>query len=131
MGQQQLLLIVLGVIIVGIAVVAGIYLYLHRAEESVKDEVYSRNLDIANLAVQYYSKPDDMGGGGRSYEKFLDYYNSNFSHMKETTSATFQVEKVSNDEIKIHGLPKANLGYKWKVVTVVNKIKISSSYIYE
>ncbi len=39
MGQQQLLLLVLGVIIVGVAIVAGIGMFNASAEESVKDEL--------------------------------------------------------------------------------------------
>ena len=39
MGQQQLLLIVLGVIIVGVAIVAGIGLFNAGAEDAAKDEI--------------------------------------------------------------------------------------------
>jgi|YNPMSStandDraft_1061717.scaffolds.fasta_scaffold124302_1 hypothetical protein len=130
MGQQQLLLIVLGAIIVGIAVVAGIYLYLHRAEEAVKDEVYSQNLDIAKFAIEYFSTPENMGGGGRNYEKFGEYF-SGLPRLNETTNAIYSVEIVSQNEIKIKGEPKTNLGYKWKVITQVKATKVTTAYEYE
>jgi hypothetical protein len=63
MGQQQLLLIVLGVIIVGIAVVVGINLFNANAEESTKDGVVSDCTNLGAMAQQYYKKPTSMGGG--------------------------------------------------------------------
>ena len=50
MGQQQLLLIVLGVIIVGVAIVAGIAMFNAGAEESAKDELVSQSLVIGSNA---------------------------------------------------------------------------------
>ena len=52
MGQQQLLLIVLGVIIVGIAVVVGINLFNANATNANRDAVVS---DLNNLGVCLYN----------------------------------------------------------------------------
>jgi hypothetical protein len=68
MGQQQLLLIVLGVIIVGIAIVVGINLFNANAEESAIDTVVSEGTNIAALAQQYYKKPVALGGGGNAFD---------------------------------------------------------------
>ena len=62
MGQQQLLLLVLGVIIVGVAIVAGIGMFNASAEESTKDEITSQVMAIAANAQQWYKKPVAMGG---------------------------------------------------------------------
>ncbi|MEN8194010.1 MAG: hypothetical protein ABFS12_14395 [Bacteroidota bacterium] len=67
MGQQQLLLLVLGVIIVGIAVVAGIGMFNAAAEESVKDECVAQLLAIGANAQQWYKKPVSMSGGGGAF----------------------------------------------------------------
>ena len=67
MGQQQLLLIVLGVIIVGIAVVVGINLFNANAEESAKDTLVSEGTNLGALAQQFYKKPVALGGGGNSF----------------------------------------------------------------
>ena len=69
MGQQQLLLIVLGVIIVGIAVVVGINLFNANAEEAAKDGVVSDNTNLGAMAQQYYKKPLSMGGGGNTFDE--------------------------------------------------------------
>jgi hypothetical protein len=68
MGQQQLLLIVLGVIIVGIAIVVGINLFNANAEESAKDTMASEGTNLAALAQQFYKKPVALGGGGNAFD---------------------------------------------------------------
>ena len=70
MGQQQHLLIVLGVIIVGIAIVVGINLFNANAVSSNRDAVISDLNNLAAMAHQYYMKPGTMGGGGNSYLNF-------------------------------------------------------------
>lgn len=67
MGQQQLLLIVLGVIVVGIAVVVGINLFNANAVSSNRDGVVSDLNNLAAMAQQYYKKPTSMGGGGNTF----------------------------------------------------------------
>ena len=67
MGQQQLLLIVLGVIVVGIAVVVGINLFNASSIEANRDGVVSDLNNLGAMAVQFYKKPVSMGGGGRSF----------------------------------------------------------------
>jgi len=67
MGQQQLLLIVLGVIIVGIAVVVGINVFTASASSSNRDAITADLTNLAAMAQQYYRKPTALGGGGNSF----------------------------------------------------------------
>jgi len=67
MGQQQLLLIVLGVIIVGIAVVVGINLFNANAVSANRDGVISDLNNLGTMAQQYYKKPSSMAGGGNTF----------------------------------------------------------------
>jgi hypothetical protein len=67
MGQQQLLLIVLGVIIVGIAIVVGINLFNANAVSSNRDAVISDLNNLGALAQTFYQKPTSMAGGGNSF----------------------------------------------------------------
>jgi len=72
MGQQQLLLIVLGVIIVGIAIAVGINMFTSNAISSNRDAVTN---DLNNLAAklqQYYVKPVELGGGAHSFANVKD-----------------------------------------------------------
>jgi len=67
MGQQQLLLIVLGVIIVGIAVVVGINVFTASSSNANRDAVVSDLTNLASNAQQYYRKPTALGGGGNTF----------------------------------------------------------------
>lgn len=67
MGQQQLLLIILGVIIVGIAVVVGINIFTYNASDANRDVVIADLTNIATMAQQYYRKPAALGGGGNTF----------------------------------------------------------------
>jgi hypothetical protein len=67
MGQQQLLLIVLGVIVVGIAVVVGINLFNANATSANRDGVVSDLNNLGAMAQQFYKKPISMGGGGNTF----------------------------------------------------------------
>jgi hypothetical protein len=68
MGQQQLLLIVLGVIVVGIAIAVGISLFNANAINANRDAVVSDLNNLGALAISYYKKPESMGGGGQSFD---------------------------------------------------------------
>jgi len=68
MGQQQLLLIVLGVIIVGIAVVVGISVFTASSTNANRDAVIADLTTLASMAQQYYRKPIAMGGGSNSFD---------------------------------------------------------------
>jgi len=70
MGQQQLLLIVLGVIIVGVAVIVGIHLFEANARQSAIDAQTNEVVSIATMAMGYYKKPKAFSGGGSSFEGF-------------------------------------------------------------
>ncbi|HTX20149.1 MAG TPA: hypothetical protein VMG34_15975 [Bacteroidota bacterium] len=67
MGQQQLLLIILGVIIVGIAVAVGITMFQDNAVDQNRTAVIGDLTTLAAKAQQYYSKPVSLGGGGNSF----------------------------------------------------------------
>lgn len=67
MGQQQLLLIVLGVIIVGVAVVVGINLFSSNAISSARDGMVADLNNLGANAQQFYRKPTAMGGGSYSF----------------------------------------------------------------
>ncbi len=63
MGQQQLLLIILGVIVVGIAVAVGITMFKDNAVSSNRDAVTNDLVNLAARAQQYYRRPTALGGG--------------------------------------------------------------------
>ena len=68
MGQQQLLLVILVTIIVGIATVVAINTFGSAADSANLDAVRQDVAQIAAAAQGFYMKPEMLGGGGRSFE---------------------------------------------------------------
>ena len=92
MGQQQLLLIVLGVIIVGIAIAVGISMFSSSAASANRDAVVNDLNNLAAKAQQYWRKPAEMGGGNHSFKGFYletrDTGNANGSYSLSNTAPT-------------------------------------------
>ncbi len=67
MGQQQLLLIMLGLIIIGLAVVVGIGMFQDNAVDHNRALVIADMKTLGSKAQHYYSRPTTLGGGGKSF----------------------------------------------------------------
>ena len=99
MGQQQLLLIIAGVIIVGLAIVIGIYLFSGSSVSSNKDAIINDLMNIGQYAYRYKLRPEPLGGGGRVYTGFTLptklATNENASYSSTTTPTTITFTAVS------------------------------------
>jgi hypothetical protein len=62
MGQQQLLLLVLATVIVGLATVAGIEAFDENQQQAAQDVITQRGVDIAADMQGLVSKPVQLGG---------------------------------------------------------------------
>ncbi len=67
MGQQQLLLIILGMIIIGVAVVVGIGMFQDNAVDHNRALVIADLKVLGSKAQHYYTRPTTLGGGGKSF----------------------------------------------------------------
>jgi len=63
MGQQQLLLLVLGIVIVGLAVVVGIQAFGENQKKANADALVNDAIRIASDAQAWKLKPEAFGGG--------------------------------------------------------------------
>lgn len=97
MGQQQLLLIVLGIIVVGIAVILGITLFRTSAVEAKRDNMINEAFNLASMAQQYYQRPKTLLGGGREFTNWKIP-----SELVVTASGRYEAT-VSADNIVITG----------------------------
>lgn len=104
MGQQQLLLIVLGVIIVGIAVVTGIIVFQSNAIENKRDVVISESVNLAHMAITYYKKVKLYGGGQNS---FIGWKIP--EELKITNNGSYEVESLDSSEVRITGIGNAEV----------------------
>jgi Tfp pilus assembly protein PilE len=84
MGQQQLLLIILGVIVVGIAVAVGVTMFNDSAVSANRDAVTNDLINFASRAQQYYRRPKALGGGGGSFVGILG-----MQQLTKTNVATY------------------------------------------
>jgi len=90
MGQQQLLLIVLGIIIVGIAIAVGVNMFQSSAVDTNRQSMISDLANLAAKAQRYYRTPTELGGGAQDFQNFalgrLDTANANGSYRLSTST---------------------------------------------
>jgi hypothetical protein len=67
MGSQQVLMIVVGVVIVGIAIAVGMFMFRDQAAATSRDSISNDLVGLATAAQKYYRRPATFGGGGNSF----------------------------------------------------------------
>jgi hypothetical protein len=89
MGQQQLLLLVLGIVIVGLAVVVGIQAFSENQKKANADALVNDAIRIASDAQAWMLKPTAFGGGGNNCATTCDWtaLDANFSQLGYATAA--------------------------------------------
>jgi hypothetical protein len=103
MGQQQLLLLVLGIVIVGLAVVAGINAFSENRKKANADAMVNDAVRIASDIQAWVLKPEAFGGLG---DEGGDYSSVTFNDIGySTTSGSSGTSKYStvNGEYELSG----------------------------
>ena len=67
MGSQQLLLIVVGVVIVGIMIAVGLFMFRDQAAATARDSISNDLVALATASQKYYRRPSTFGGGGNTF----------------------------------------------------------------
>ena len=121
MGQQQILLIVLSVILVGVAVAIGISMFRDNAINANRDAIYSDLSNFAANAYKYKMSSSNMGGGGGAYTNLsATHMGSVFaagSTGNENASYGFVVDNAN--QVTITGTGKQG-ATPWIIVCVVD-----------
>ena len=97
MGQQQLLLVVLALILVGVAVIFAITLFRQKAVDSKRDLLINEGGNIATDALEFYKRPAGLGGGGNT---FLGW---SIPSSIVTTATGYYVANIFRDSVVIIG----------------------------
>ena len=121
MGQQQLLLIVLGIIIVGIAVVIGINLFSANAVEAKRNNVINDCITLSTLAQQHYRKPGAYGGGDRSFDGSATATAKGWQipdQLLSNANGSYRITAIASQELTI-------LGTGNEVVTGSDSVQVS------
>jgi hypothetical protein len=98
LGQQQLLLIVLALIIIALAIAIAISLFRSNAIDGKRDILIQETSAIGALAIQYFKKPQEFGGGGQSFQGFKIP-----SQMNQTVNGNFMTASIVDDKVVITG----------------------------
>ena len=126
MGQQQLLLIILSVIVVGVAIMVGVILFNTNAIEQKRNEIINECALLASEAQLYYRRPTDLGGGGKSFTGW------DVPPQYETTEVgRFEATVTSPTEVKITGIGNevVTSGDSVKVELTVNSLTYQTTII--
>jgi hypothetical protein len=104
MGQQQLLLLVLGIVIVGLAVVVGIQAFGENQKKANADAMVNDAIRIASDAQAWNLKPQAFGGGdgaftGASFEQLG--YSTNADGDYENLNGVYTLAVVGADELTV------------------------------
>ncbi len=138
MGTQQILLIVLSVIIVGVAIAVGITMFNNQAYNSNQTSIASENQNYASQVIQWWKTPTSLGGAGQvsasvteaNIAAFLGFDATTFQ-MTGGESGVFKITAVDNtegsEEVVITALGKEKKGDNYPEVTTT--IDLSSSEI--
>ena len=114
MGQQQLLLIVLALIVVAIAIAISVSLFRSNAIEGKRDILIEETTSLGVMALQYFKKPTELGGGGKSFINWTIP-----DQMVVTTNGNFMTAVIQADSIRIVGTGS-------EVVTGGDSIKVET-----
>jgi len=103
MGQQQLMLVILGVIIVGVAIAVAIVMFKANAVESSRTAIINDLGYYAMRARQFYVKPRYLGGTDRD---FTNITLSMLTPLSENENGRYYIERAAKDEIILIGVGK-------------------------
>jgi hypothetical protein len=118
MGQQQLLMIVLAIILVGLAIAISIQLFRASAIDSKRDILVNECSNLASIAISYFKKPIDMGGGGKTFAGWQiptqmrstvnGSYLAQITPQQVTITGTGTEVVTGNDSVKVQTIITAN-----------------------
>lgn len=114
MGQQQLLLVLLAIIIVGVAIVMGLSMYVENARAANQDEVRDALLTVAARAQGWYRRPAQLGGGARSFVK-INWVRIGFD--PSTTSGNYSLSDKQQGSFRVNGVSTEDT--TWSLTLIV------------
>jgi hypothetical protein len=103
MGQTQLLLVILGVLLVGVAIFVGVSMFEANTVENTRNAIISDLNAFASRAHAYYWKSTSQGGGNKSFTGVTLHV---IFPMGENQNASYYLESATADQAVIIGVGK-------------------------
>ena len=107
MGQQQLLLVILVTILVGIATVVAINVFTEAQEQSNQEAIIVDMTSAVPDARAYFRKPTMLGGGGGSFAN-IGFEDLILSESNE--NATYAISDRQSNSFRLTGTPNGDIG---------------------
>lgn len=104
MGQQQLLLLVIGVVLVGIATLAAFAALERNYRQDEADGLLERALAISTHAAGWRAVNSQFGGGNGSYERLATGGLGMLALDPATIRGTYAFTAVSPSQLQITGV---------------------------
>ncbi len=120
MGQQQMLLVIMSMMIVGVAIVMGMTIYQENAFAANRDDVRDALMTVAARAQGWYRRPAMLGGGARSFAK-INWARINFDST--TTSGIFSMTNKLQGSFRITGVSKDDPAWSYSLIVYADSIK--------
>jgi len=98
MGSQQLMLLIVGTLMIGLIVSVGINMFVDNAISSNRDAVANDLVALASRAQVYQKKPKCLGGGGGSFQGFT------LPNSSKNANGTFSVPGATYSAVTIEGI---------------------------
>jgi len=106
MGQNQLILVALGFLLVGLAVYVAVTMFGTSAEESTRNAMINDLTTFANTARAWYTTPVAQSGGGQSFTGLT----RGRIGVTDNANARYFIESASGDLCLISGVGKIVAG---------------------
>ena len=98
MGQQQILLVILVTVIVGIATMVAIFNFQNSHDNSVYEAIQQDILQAQTQSIAYVKKARMMGGGGGSY---IGLSKEDILLPEQNENATYSLDNISESEFSV------------------------------
>ncbi|MEX0722898.1 MAG: hypothetical protein WD357_02575 [Gracilimonas sp.] len=127
MGQQQLLLVILVTILVGIATVVAIAVFGDASNQMNNDAVRQDMVAISANIQAYLLKPESLGGGGSSFADFnfqkitfpAEEMTADGMHARNA-NGVYHIYNVTETEVGIWGEPMMEVGAPVDITSLVS-----------
>ncbi|RLC49446.1 MAG: hypothetical protein DRI23_09170 [Candidatus Cloacimonadota bacterium] len=108
MGQQQILLLVLSVVIIATTIAVSADQFNNKIKTSNRKAIIQDMYNLACLAIAFSKTPASFGGGGGDWDAdrfyaYCSYPISNNGKYIETSNGRIQVSEISKGRLRIKG----------------------------
>ena len=106
MGQQQLLLMLMVTVIVGIMTIVAINLFENSRDEGYKDTIRQDVMEAATIGQLYYKKNTMLGGGGGSFTNITLF---DIQLDSSNVITTYEITERAGNYFKLTATPLSGL----------------------